>query len=144
MKERCGSSLPQSLMFPPANVSTQMSQMFICWTGRNGMALTGSFKHFKCFLVCFSSQYCGSLNSFQLLCPQAEFSPWQKKRKQQQKKTEIRTEDFFFLLGLFIVSVCVWGGVVGGTSLIHYTEIILFYLCGFGQPDRRAEGVFMD
>ncbi len=34
-----------------------------------------------------------------------------------------------------------WGG---GTSLIHYTEIILFYLCGFGQPGSRAEGVFMD
>ncbi len=87
------------------------------------MALNGSFRHLKRIPVCFSSQFSGSFSSFQLLCPRAEFLP-DSKKETTTKKTEIRTEVFLFqcffillLLGLFIVSVCVWcvcGGGGGG------------------------------
>ncbi len=50
---------------------------------------------------------------------------------------------FLFFIVRAVYCECVrGGGGGGGTSLIHYTEIILFYLCGFGQSDRRAEGGF--
>lgn len=108
-KERWRSCLPQTLTCPPANVSTQMSQMSICWTGRDSMALNGSFKHFKYFPVCFSFQYWWSLSSFQLLCPQAEFSLWQKKGNNNQNNRNQDRVFFFFLEGC-CECVCVWCG----------------------------------
>lgn len=68
------------------------------------MALNRSFKCFKCFPVCFSFQYCGSLSWTQLLFPTAKF-PSLSEKKNRNNRNQDRGKNCIFLEGC---SVCVF------------------------------------